>query len=218
MTGSWGQGVPLVTGAVQGTVVDDSGAALANAKVLLRAVDPSSRFTANTVTSSIGAFNMKAIPAGRYVLCARPASSGHMDSCLWGMPRSIVDVPAGVATRSVVVGLKKTLLFKVRLNDSASFLKPLPTEKFPPHVVVGVWAASRFLPAHEVGKDAAGVDYELAVPFDTPLRFKVYSRYVKLLLTGNTAVAPQGYSTVLFFDSKKAVPPPLVLAAVGRLP
>jgi Carboxypeptidase regulatory-like domain len=210
------QGIPVAT--VQGTVVTDTSAAIANATVALFPVGDTSRFSGSTVTSAAGAFTFRSVPAGTYVVCARPASTAYTDSCLWGIPRVIAEVPGAPGAPSIVIPLKKTSVLKVRLNDSAAFLRPLPTEKFPPHVAVGVWGGRGFLHAHEVKKDSTGIDYELPVPADTPLPLRVYSRSVKLQLGGNSPIAPQGYSSMLFFDSKKPAPSPLVFATVGRLP
>lgn len=218
ITSSWAQGVSGSTGNIQGTVVSDSGAGLANATVALFPYSGPSRFSSTAVTSSMGAFAMKAIPAGRYNLCARPATPAYADSCLWGTPRLVLDVPAASGAPPIIIPLRRGSLLKVRLNDSAAFLAPLPSEKFPPHVLVGVWGPSRFVAAQAVRKDSSGIDFELPVPSDTPLRFRAYSRMVKLLIGANSPVAPQGYSTMLFFDSTKPAPPPLVLGAVGRLP
>jgi Carboxypeptidase regulatory-like domain len=215
----WAQGNPLSNGAIQGTVVSDSGAPLVGAAVTLLPFGSSSKFSGSVVSSGAGAFGMTAIPAGRYLLCARSSTPTYVDSCLWGIPRILVDVPRPSGSRPIVIPLKKASLLKARLNDSGVFLKPLPSEKFPPHVLLGVWGASQFIPAHEVKKDVTGIDYELPVPSDTPLRLRVYSRYVKLTMGGTSSpVDPKGYTTVVFFDSHKPPAPPLALAAVGRQP
>lgn len=216
------QGIPV--SAVQGTVVTDTGAAIANATVALLPLTASSGPARTAITAGSGAFTVNSVPAGRYEVCARPATAAYADSCLWGIPRIFADVPAPFGARPIVIPLKKASLLKVRLNDSATFLRPLPTEKFPPHVIVGVWGGHRFLAAREVKKDSAGIDYELPVPADTALPLRIYSQKVRLQLGGNSAragsspVPPQGYSTVLFFDSKKPAPAPVTVGAVGRLP
>jgi hypothetical protein len=217
----WGQGTPGSTGSVQGTVVTDTGAGIASATVALLPLTTSSGPVRTTISLRTGAFTVNSVPAGRYEVCARPATAAYADSCFWGTHRIIANVPAPAGAQPIVILLKKASLLKVRLNDSATFLQRLPTENVPPHVVVGVWGR-RFLAAREVKKDSTGIDYELAVPADTALSFRLYSQKVRLLWggtgAGSSPVPPQGYSTVLFFDSKKPAPASLTVAAVGRLP
>jgi hypothetical protein len=212
----WAQSAPFAT--IQGTVASTSGTPLARATVLLMPFAGSSKFITTVLASSTGTFTISSIPAGTYTVCARPATTGFVDSCLWGIPRVVVNLPLPSGNRPIVINLKPTSLLKARLNDSGVFLAAFPTEKFPPQVTFGVWGRNRFIPARAVKKDATGIDYELAVPSDTPLRANLYSRHVKLTVGANTPVNPRGYSTLLFFDSHKPAPPPLALAAVGRLP
>jgi hypothetical protein len=212
----WSQATSLST--IQGTVTTSSGAALPRASVTLAPYGGSSTFVTAVVASPTGTFTISSIPAGTYVLCARTSTPGFLDSCLWGIPRIVVNAPFASGNRTIAIVLKQSSLLKARLNDAGFFLTALPPDKFPPAVTFGIWGATRFIPAHVVKRDATGIDYELSVPSDIPLHLNLYSRHVKLTVGSNSPIAPQGYSTILFFDSKKPAPAPLVIAAVGRLP
>jgi len=165
---------------------DRTGAGIANATVALLPLTTSSGPVRTTISSRTGAFTVNSVPAGRYEVCARPATAAYADSFLWGTHRIIANVPAPAGAQPIVILLKKASLLKVRPNDSATFLQPLPTEKFPPHLVVGVWGR-RFLAAREMKKDSTGIDYELAVPADTALSFRPYGQKVRLQLGGTGA-------------------------------
>lgn len=212
------QGVPVSSRIVQGTVVSDSGAAIANATVFVYPLNPLSRFTTNTVTTAAGGFSIAAVPAGRYGLCARPATSNFVDSCTWGITRLIVDVPVPPGARPISIHLKAASVLKIRINDTGGYLERRPTDKAGPHVLVGVLSLGKFVPAVVSGQDKTGIDYSLRVPSDTPLPLRVYSMNVKLQDSANAVVASQGYSSVIVQSSANPAPPPLVFSAVGRLP
>ena len=211
------QGVPVAIKTVQGSVVSGTGA-VANATVFVYPLDPLSRFTANTVTTAAGSFSIAAVPAGRYVLCARPATSNLADSCTWGITRLIVDVPVPAGAAPVSIHLKAASVLKVRINDTGGYLERRPTDKAGPHVLVGVLSMGKFVPAVISGQDKTGIDYSLLVPSDTPLPLRVYSMNVKLQDSAKAPVGSQGYSSVVVHSSANPAPPPLVFSAVGRLP
>jgi Carboxypeptidase regulatory-like domain len=212
------QGVPVATGTVQGSVVSGTGVAVAKATVFVYPLDPLSRFTANTLTTAAGSFSIAAVPAGRYVLCARPATSNLADSCTWGITRLIVEVPVPAGAAPISIHLKAASVLKVRINDTGGYLERRPTDKAGPHVLVGVLSLGKFVPAVVSGQDKTGIDYSLRVPSDTPLPLRVYSMNVKLQDSANAVVASQGYSSVIVQSSANPVSPPMVFSAVGRLP
>jgi Carboxypeptidase regulatory-like domain len=212
------QGVPASTGNVRGAVVSDSGTPIANATVFVYPLDPLSRFTTNTITTAAGAFSIAAVPVGRYVLCAWPATSNLVDSCTWGITRLIVDIPVRAGAAPISIQLKAASVLKVRINDTGGYLERRPTDKASPHVLVGVLSLGKFVPAVVSGQDKTGIDYSLRVPSDTLLPLRVYSMNVKLQNSANAVVAPQGYSSVIVQSSANPAPPPLVFSAVGRLP
>ena len=199
-------------------MVSDSGAAIANSSVFLYPLDPLSRFTTKTVTTAAGAFSIAAVPAGRYVLCARPSTPNFVDSCTWGITRLIVDVPAPTGTASISIHLKAASILKVRIKDAGGFLERRPTDKAGPHVLVGVLSLGKFVPALVSGQDKTGIDYSLQVPSDTPLPLRVYSSNVKLQDPANASVASGGYSAVIVSSSSKPAIAPLTFTAVGRIP
>jgi hypothetical protein len=218
ITGCWAQGVPVATGTVQGSVVSGTGVAVANATVFVYPLDPLSRFTTNGITTAAGAFSIAAVPVGRYVLCARPATSNLVDSCTWGITRLIVDVPVPAGAGPISIDLKAASVLKVRINDTGGYLEKGPTDKAGPHVLVGVLSMGKFVPAVVSGHDKTGIDYSLRVPSDTPLPLRVYSMNVKLQDSAKVPVGSLGYSSVVVYSSANPAPPPLVFSAVGRLP
>ena len=212
------QGVPVATGTVKGSVVSGTGVAVVSATVFVYPLDPLSRFTANTVTTAAGSFSIAAVPAGRYVLCARPATSNLVDSCTWGITRLIVEIPVPAGAAPISIHLKAASVLKVRINDTGGYLERRPTDKAGPHVLVGVLSLGKFVPAVVSGQDKTGIDYSLRVPSDTPLSLRVYSMNVKLQDSAKAVVASQGYSSVIIQSSANPAPPPLVFSAIGRLP
>jgi len=213
----WAQGVPVSTGSVQGSVVADSGVVMPNATVSLYPMGASSRFTAKVVTSASGAFTLSAVPAGRYIICARPATTAFVDSCTWGVTRLMLDVAPPARTPPIAIHLKPASVVKVRINDSGGYLQRRSTDKTGPHVLVGVWSLGRLVPADISGQDKTGIDYSLRVPLGIPLPLRVYSSNVKLEDPANAPVGTQGYSSVVL-SSANLPSTTLVFTAVGRLP
>jgi hypothetical protein len=212
------QGVPVATGTVQGSVVSGTGVAVANATVFVYPLDPLSRFTTTTVTTAAGSFSIAAVPAGRYVLCARPATSNLADSCTWGITRLFVEVPVPAGAAPISIHLKAASVLRVRINDTGGYLERRPTDKAGPHVLVGVLSLGKFVPALVSGQDKTGIEYSLQVPSDTPLPLRVYSSNVKLQDPAKASVASGGYSAVIVSSSAKPAIAPLTFTAVGRIP
>lgn len=79
-------------------------------------IDPVSAAFPSTVSSAAGAFTFRSVPAGTYVVCARPASTAYTDSCLWGFPRVTAEGPAAPGASSILIPLKKTSCFEGSLE------------------------------------------------------------------------------------------------------
>ncbi len=87
---SWGA---TLTSAIGGSVIDDSGKAVAGARVLINFALPAgaAKFTAPPVVTGAlitvvtadgnGIFQVPVLPAGQYIACAEAAAPGLLDPC-----------------------------------------------------------------------------------------------------------------------------------------
>src|SRR5215510_2833231 len=77
-----------ITGAITGTVVDQSGAAVAGAKVT--ATNPATTFTRDTTTGGTGGYRLDALPIGKYTITTE--ATGFKRSILNDVTLNVNDV------------------------------------------------------------------------------------------------------------------------------
>jgi hypothetical protein len=182
-------------GSIQGKVTDDQNKPIAGALVTItrtfaKPKDPITPYSQSVKTASDGSFLAQGLPPGSYSYCAQVPGDGYLNGCRWGPPPLSVTVSAGQKLRAGIRVAKGSIL-KVRVLDpgkvAASLASQKPNGKNPPSpiptlpVLMGVWDGhGRYLSVHNTGGDGAGLNYQLTVPFDTPLSFQIVSSKVKL--------------------------------------
>lgn len=185
------------TGNIQGRVTDDQNKPVAGATVLVTRTfatpkDVSTPYSQTVKTASDGSFLAQGLPPGTYSYCAQVPGDGYLDGCNWNGPLLDFKVAAGQTLRGVIRVAKGSIL-KVRVLDPGKRAASLASQQSngktpsaaapiaPPPIHMGVWAGrGRFLPMHFISGDQGGLNYQLTIPYDTPLSLQVVSTKLKL--------------------------------------
>lgn len=185
------------TASIQGSVTDaQNNRPVAGAHVTaIRSELPPARQTART--GSDGVFQLSGLPAGTYTICAQVPGSLYLDPCKWTAgPANPLAKPAGLVLAAgqkvtgAAVRLAQGSALTVRLEDPGQVLSQKTKDGRVPHVAAGVWGTNNlFHPAAPSSADKNGVTYTLAIPKDTPLRFQIVSRDLKLSDSAGAALA-----------------------------
>jgi hypothetical protein len=182
-------------GSIQGTVTDDQNKPIAGALVSITRTFATPKevvapYSQSVKTASDGSFLAQGLPPGSYSYCAQVPGDGYLNGCHWGQPLLSITVSAGQKLRTAIRVAKGSIL-KVRVLDPSKIAASLasqqsngkasPTPIATPPIQMGVWDGhGRYLPAHNTGGDSAGLNYQVTIPFDTPLSFQVVSSTLKL--------------------------------------
>ena len=122
---------------VAGSVVDDSGAPVPGARLLISyAPSVKSPVTAPPVitgtlaamvmSDATGAFHADAFAPGQYIACAETLTPGYLDPCHWSASAPTFTVSAGQTTPNGRIVMVKGSVLRVHIDDPQQLLKPLP--------------------------------------------------------------------------------------------
>jgi hypothetical protein len=179
-------------GSIQGAVTDEQNKPVAGAIVTITRTFAIPKETIvpyreSITTASDGSFLAQDLPPGTYSYCAQVPGDGYLNGCHWGPPLLDLKLSGGQRVRAVIRIAKGSIL-KVRVQVPASLASQASGVGKKTPIMMGVWdGRGQFFPLHNTGKDTAGLDYQLTVPFDTPLSFQIIS--AKLKLADNAGVS-----------------------------
>jgi hypothetical protein len=109
-----------------------------------------------------------------------------------------VTLAAGQRSAGNLVKLKAGSILKVRIQDPGNLKDRKTADGREPDLSMGVFGPRGiFYPVHITGKDNAGADYQLTVPRDTPVKFSILSKNLKLA-DANGAALPGNASQQAF--------------------
>lgn len=182
------------TGSVRGIVTDNKGKPIAGALVAITRTfatpkDFTTPYSQSVKTTSDGSFLVQGLPPGTYAYCAQ-GGDGYVDGCQLGVAPPGLNVSAG-QTVNATIQLATGSILKIRVLDPGKFASSVGSPGLPGSVpiMMVVWnAQGQFLPAHSVGSDSAGLNYQVTVPFDTALSFQIISPKLKLADSAGTAL------------------------------
>jgi len=182
-------------GSIQGKVTDDQNKAISGAIVTItrtfatpKAV--TTHYSQSVKTASDGSFLAQGLPPGTYSYCAQVPGDGYVNGCRWGPPPLSITVAAGQKLKAGIRVAEGSIL-KVRVLDPGKVAVSLASQqsngKNPPSpvpalpILMGVSNGhGSYLSVHNTGGDTAGFNYQLTIPFDTPLSFHIISSKIKL--------------------------------------
>jgi hypothetical protein len=138
------------------------------------------QFESSTTTDAGGNYAATGLPPGNYIVCATLTGQPLLDPCQWAASPK-VRVEGGVVSR-LNIQVRQGVFLNVRLNDPQSLLSASSVAALSaPRLILGVmFGNGAFLPARKVGTDAAGQNYQIAVPTATDLQLWLHSRFVSL--------------------------------------
>ena len=206
-------------GSIQGVILDDAGSPLRGAFVTAYRIQPIPSVSAQDSSSSSGSFNVQRLPAGTYRLCAQVAGGALLDPCQWSLKQTEVTLATGQISRNNTLQLRRGSRLWVRLNDPNRTLQTPNTRGVPPRVVMGVWSpASPFYPLRRVQTDSLGEDYEVTIPFDSPVRFSIVKSEVRMTDEAGNVVSLSGFAEVVRHTTGEVAPRIFSFTVTGRAP
>jgi len=181
----------------------------------LTRVPPGPGSTQHAASDEAGAVKVAGLPPGQYQACIFARQLGVLDPCIW----------SGVATFSVVAGQKTAFpavrltkggLLQVRFLDPAGLL-PKSEPLMNPAMIVGVVPSTRGFIGMKGGQRSVpgGREYTMTVPFDTPLKLRLFSRSLRLTDESGRAVDNPGASIPFSVPSGQAKIFTFTVAAVA---
>jgi hypothetical protein len=162
-------------GSISGTLAGDNGAPLA-AVITVNGVPPL-RSSGSAKSSSNGAFTISSLPPGTYHICAEVGNGGYLDPCAWEPIPIAVQIATGQSITGYHLVAKRGVPLQVRINDAAGILTsvvPVLGGKAPPSLLIGVFSARNiFQPLVTTSADVSGMNKQITVPQNTPVRLHV---------------------------------------------
>lgn len=214
------------TGSIAGVVTDaKTGQAAADALVVaVREGAPP--FSRSARAGADGAFQVEALPAGRYSLCVQ-AGSGYLDPCQWAGTPAGVTLGAGQAAAGEMVRLAAASVARIEVLDAQDLLNQKTKDGRRPAVTLGVGGPrGLYYPARAAGRSivtgggqgaqAAHV-FEIGVPRDTALQLQVTSGDLKLGDEAGVALPGNGSQQAFQHGSGEAKPKSFTFTVLGLL-
>jgi hypothetical protein len=171
-----------------------------------------------------GTFQAGSLPPGTYLICAR--SEGLLDPCQWNLATLVIELAPGGSSKGNTITLKAGSVSKLRVDDLSQLLSANTKDGRTPDLVAGVWSGTlnpdltqkvalvaskiplpsfptQFHSMKMAARDATGANYQLLVPYGTPLNFHIESH--DLALADATGLAlPSNQVQVAFQQSPSA--------------
>jgi hypothetical protein len=187
------------TGAIQGSIADDSGTALSSVQAV--AVNPAlGGKSYSSATNSTGNFSLSGVAPGTYSICVQAPGSPHLDPCNWAKPVQVRVTAGETVAAGSVVAVKGTLL-QVRVNDPGGLWQ---VGSGNPDILLGVQLpAALFQPMRLASSDSAGKSFDVAIPAGTPVQITMYAPHFTIVDSNGiapsatvAAQAPTGQATL----------------------
>jgi len=185
------------TGQISGTIQDQAGKPLAQAKVAILARLPASPsipfepFSAETTTDATGAFTVTGLPAGRFAVCPVAADTTLLPPCTWET-EPVATLVAGQSVSMQPIQLRKGVDCHVRVNDPNGTRASMEGKVAGASLLLGVLTAGgMFVHIPQTAADGKGFDHHLTVPAGAKLTIMAYSPTYDLTDVNNTPIKKQ---------------------------
>lgn len=180
----------VTTGEVQGSVVDEAGRPVSNARVLINKALPASsprplappiitgpQVTARQADAS-GRFQAGGLPPGQYVFCAQTTVQGLLDPCHWAATAPTLTVAAGQTITGVKITMANGAVVSIHLDDPKGLLKPVSGVTDFDCQFHAVTTKGHHYNAPITGASVNGRDHAVTIPFGTALSIQVISPHL----------------------------------------
>lgn len=173
------------SGVITGTLSGDDGTAIVGAYVSLALAPPHPKRLRRTdwtvVTGAGGTFQFGGLSDGRYQVCAQVPKSTWLSPCEWGSQGSVISLSSTQPVADIKVTLKRGTAVVIHLDDPGRILSQYEGKAPGAHLLIGVANNSfTFRPALITSRDANGREYQVVIPFNTPVKLVLYSSFFQL--------------------------------------
>ena len=193
---AFAQQTNLVSGTITGTLKGEDGSVIGGATILLhrapqatpRSIRQPSDWT--TVTTAGGSFSVTGLPAGYYSVCAGIKDSTWLNPCEWNFATPTATISRSTPNPSVGIILKRGAPVPIRINDGGQLLDQHEGKTRGAGLFLSVSSAgllSRLVPL--VSKNGSGRNYQIVIPFNTPLTLVVRASYFIVQDAADTALS-----------------------------
>lgn len=148
------------------------------------------------VTTGAGGNFEAAVPPGDYSVCVGSPSGRYLDPCLWSQPAgaAVSSLSPGEVRDIPAIVLTAAALISVHVADPSGLLgAELGPLTLDPGMIIGVQRDDgAFYRAWPSAGTASGRDFQIAVPFNVPLRLWVFSRTLSVADSQRRTLSGQG--------------------------
>jgi hypothetical protein len=127
------------------------------------------------ISGSSGGFELRNLPAGLYQLCAVASGGELLNPCEWSSNPPAAIVQPGQIRSDVSIVLRRGKAIQVRIDDLDKKFKRGPKGSVDEPVAVWLVSPAGIHAVPVMAEDADGVNFSIAVPFQTPLQLDVRS-------------------------------------------
>ncbi len=125
------------TASISGKVLDAKTLKPVPAALVMAIQSGTPPFSKNTKTGADGAFQIQALPAGKFSVCVQ-AGDGYIDDCQWATP-AMVTLAAGQAVTGTSIRLTAASILTVQVQDAQKVLTQKTKDGRRPELTLGVW-------------------------------------------------------------------------------
>jgi hypothetical protein len=204
------------TGSIQGMVIDAITHTPIGGAIVTAVSTTPPIFSQSVSIADDGSYQINSVPAGLFFLCVYVPGDLYPNSCQWGKTPIAVTMAGGQQSTGNVLSITAGSTLKVRIQDPGQFLNQKSGAGYDPDLVLGVIGPQGlFYPTHKVDQDAAGADYQLAIPVGTRVTFSVASN--TLTLADSTGAAlPNNTAQQGLELSNTSVPEQFIYTVTGQ--
>jgi hypothetical protein len=188
---------------ITGAVVDDTGHAVAGARILINygpSVKPpvaappviTGPLAATVVADASGSFRADYLPPGQYIACAQATAPGFLDPCHRSASAPGFALGAGQTISGIKIVMPRGAVLRIHVDDPQQLLKPVSGAvdlDFAIHIVT---AKGLHYSAAIQSSTPAGRDHAITIPFDTPVSLRAMSPRLAVNDRSGNALAPTG--------------------------
>jgi hypothetical protein len=216
------------TASIGGTVVDAKTQKPVPAALVVASRMGAPPFTRNTKSGADGAFQIRGLTAGDYLVCVQASGDRYLNPCHWNGSPVGVRLASAQAATGIRMALTPASVLNVQVKDAQKALSQLTKDGRRPDLSVGVWGpGGLYYPARPVSAVAGAVgpqasipiySYQLAVPRDTALSFYIASRDLKLGDASGAALPANTSQQAFQHATGDANPKSFTFTVLGKLP
>lgn len=165
-------------------------------------------------TTPEGSFDISNLPAGSYVVCAKPVDEQYVDSCDWDPPAHLIVNNAATAMPPLP-HLKKGAPVLIHVLDPYSILFPSRNSAIGSGMIIGVHDAKGiFHRARLKSSGSSYCDFGITVPLGEDVQLWLFSRRLNIKDARGVPIPGGGYSEPLQLTGTKGATTSFIVAGL----